>query len=173
MLFIYSCTPKVVPLKGDYPATPMVFKSDKSFDKAWDRLIDIFAQKGLAIKLIDRSSGLIVSDRYQLTATIENKDGVVRDSTAYIAIPKYIVNGAAVPVTGKKGSSSSVKKQLEANPVYGEWNVRIKQAGANSTVNVNINNVSYSDPGTKATIYLNNYRSTGVFETTLINMINE
>lgn len=127
----------------------------------------------MAIKLIDRSSGLIISDRSLLAATIENKDGVVRDSTAYIAIPKFIYNGTAVPVTGKKGSSSSVKKQLEANPVYGEWNVRIKQAENGSTINVNINNVSYAVVGTMSYTHLNDYKSTGVFEKTLINMINE
>ena len=68
MLFIVGCvSTKVIPIKGTYPETPIVISSTKSFDQAWDRLVDIFAQKGLSIKIIDRSSGLIISTKSELT----------------------------------------------------------------------------------------------------------
>ena len=87
-----SCASKVIPLKGSYPTTPIEITSTKSFDDVWDNLVDMFAQKGLSIKIIDRSSGLIVSDRSKLSTTIENKKGGLQDPTAFIVVPKTMNN---------------------------------------------------------------------------------
>ena len=78
LFFVASCAStkiNVIPLKGTYPVTPIQITTEKKFDEVWEKLVDVFAQKGLSIKIIDRSSGLIVSDRSLLTATVENNDG--------------------------------------------------------------------------------------------------
>lgn len=45
-------------LTGSYQEAPTVISSSRSFDKVWDTTIDYFAQKGISISTIDRSSGL-------------------------------------------------------------------------------------------------------------------
>ena len=81
-----SCAPtKIIQLQGQYPSTPMIFNSEKSFDKVWDNLVDVFAQKGLSIKIIDRSSGLIISGKAILSATMEDKNGKPKNPEAFIA----------------------------------------------------------------------------------------
>lgn len=177
LLFVtlISCSAKIIPLKGQYPATPMIFNTENSFEKSWDKLIDIFAQKGLAIKLIDKSSGLLISERSLLTATTENKEGVIVNKTAFVVIPKIIENGATYTATGKIIDPSKDKKKNVSYPVYGEWNVRIKSSSSGSTVNVNINNVTYDEYSNKAKMSfskaLNTYRSTGAFENLIYDLI--
>jgi hypothetical protein len=171
-----SCMPKLIPLKGNYPVTPIIYNSTKSFDKCWDRLIDVFAQKGLTIKIIDRTSGLLISDSYALTATVENKNGVVENKDAFIAIGKLNYNGIIKPITGYEGVYSSKKKQ-EPNPVYGEWNVRLKSISTGGTsVNININTVYYEFKVNSNTSpkkeSLTNYKTTGVFEKLIFDLIN-
>jgi hypothetical protein len=169
-----SCsTGKLIPLKGQYPATPIVIDSPNSFEKTWDRLVDLFAQKGLAIKIIDKSSGLIVSENSRMPATIEDKNGKVYDPTAFIVIPVRRIGSELIPVSGK--TSGPYAKKIKANDVFGEWNVRIKPNGTGSTINVNITNVSYEDYLTATKSYhpvsIYDYKSTGVFENQIAELI--
>lgn len=174
---LFSCAPaKMLPLTSQYPSTPMLFNSDKSFEKTWDNLIDVFAQKGLSIKIIDRSSGLIISQKSELSATIEDKNGKLYDPHAFIAIPCYIANGKRVPVSNPNAAAYSTQKKIIANPVYGDWNVRIKPtASGGSTINVNITNLNYEifDYKLKENKLhsLTEYKSTGVFENILVDLI--
>lgn len=41
---------------------------DVSFDKAWNAVIDVFAEKNISIKTLDRSSGLIVAERGSISS---------------------------------------------------------------------------------------------------------
>jgi len=166
---IYSCAPKIIPVKGNYATLPMTFNSDKPVAEVWDKLIDLFAQKGLSIKLIDKSSGLIVSDNSGITATWENKSGTLVHPDAYIVVPKRYNNNAQreVGVTTIYTTKSKLK-----NPdlVKGEWNVRIKSSGSGTIINVNLVNVqylyytgvSYSKVPTWSA--LPSYKTTGQFE---------
>jgi hypothetical protein len=123
----------------------------------WDKLIDLFAQKGLPIKIIDRSSGLIISDRSLLTTTFELKAGGLKDSAAFLVLPKLYV-----------ASSKKTTNIANGMPVTGEWNVRIKENTGSTTINVNIVNVRYEtyDPVSNRTRehIATNYQSTGIFE---------
>ena len=177
-LFIASCThTKLIPLKGNYPSTPMVFSSEKSFDKTWDNLIDVFAQKGLSIRIIDRSSGLIISQTSLLKTTIEGKAGLV-DSTAFIAVPYYLSNKRRIPITNPVVGAYAQEKDILPTPVYGDWNVRIKASPTGgSIINVNITDLNYKLVGSKIKDMQNNiikiidYKSTGVFEKQLADLI--
>lgn len=175
-LIFTSCSVKNYPLKGSYPNTPIVFTSDHSFEQTWDKLIDVFAQKGLSIRLIDKSSGLIISTNSAMPASAEDEKGNLIDPTAFIAVPSFRFGGGKrQAVTGQTTLAYSKKPKVVFDDVYGEWNVRVKPAGNGSTINVNITNVNYSNYDTKAKISslhpLTAYHTTGVFEKLLSDLI--
>ena len=127
-VLLTGCAYKITPLKGSYSDKPFEITSDKSKDQVWDKLIDFFAQKGLSIKIIDRSSGLIISDRSSLTWTFEDSKGKLIDPTAWIVIEKNVDPGP--------------NKVIKPSSVAGDWNVRIKELPNNKTViNVNLVNI--------------------------------
>jgi hypothetical protein len=127
-LFFTSCANKITPLKGMYLDKPYEIVSEKTKDQVWDKLIDFFAQKGLSIRIIDRSSGLIISDKSALTYSLEDSKGNLIDPTAWIAIEKVYNVGA--------------NKIITPSSVSGDWNVRIKELPNNKTsINVNLVNI--------------------------------
>jgi hypothetical protein len=168
LILFYGCSIKTLSLKGRYPETPIVYKTDNSFDKVWDRLVDLFAQQGLTIKIIDKSSGLMISSNSVMPATVENKNGEMLDPTAYIVIPRIKNGNLVYPVSGWKNIN---KRNLGPHDVYGEWNVRIKPDGAGATINVNITNVSFIENSSSRPTSLYDYKSTGVFEKTIFELV--
>ena len=160
-----SCSVKVLPIKGSYPTQPIIVTSDKPVGEIWDRLIDLFAQNGLSIKLIDKSSGLIISDNSAITATWENKDLTLHHPNAYIVTAKYFDGNAHAEagVTQLVTNKASLKKPSICR---GEWNVRIKASGTGTLINVNLVNVKYEDFDGKGMVLKNltYFRSTGKFE---------
>ncbi len=119
-VFLSSCAIKMIPVTGTYPDQPIQIKSEKPFDDVWSNLIDVFAQKGLSIKIIDKNSGLIVSERIEFPATIEDKNGNLKDPNAYIVVPKYRskMDGKFYPINSFRDDYLGVN---------GEWNVRVKK----------------------------------------------
>jgi hypothetical protein len=169
---LWSCTTKIIPIKGEYPSTPIVYSSTQPFDSAWDKVIDLFAQKGLTIKLIDRSSGLIVSEKTVLITSMEDDKGKAISSLAEIVVPKYkdgSTNGRYVPISGT--TSGPYAAVMVPRPIFGEWNVRLKKLSTGGTsINININNLFYLDEYIVGGHVMNNpvpiqfYKSTGIFE---------
>ncbi|MBS1921368.1 MAG: hypothetical protein JST17_14040 [Bacteroidetes bacterium] len=156
-LFLAACNVKTIPIKGSYLKPPYVLTTSSPFENVWDKLIDLFAQKGLPIRIIDKSSGLITSDRAILQTTIETKEGKLKDPAAFIVIPQIYDPGSR--------KYSPISKYAD---VSGEWNVRVKQSDGQTTINVNIVNVRYQswDAYHKVNrdLILSEYQSTGVFE---------
>lgn len=182
-LALSSCaTGKVIPLSGNYPTMPVMLNTEKSVESTWDKLIDLFAQKGLSIKVIDRSSGLIISDKTIFKTTVENEKGKLEDDNAWIVVSKVHDNALNRKVAISGTTSGVYSKQLIPRDVTGEWNVRIKKDESGKTIiNVNIVNVTYSDyvatgmgsPGYYKDVPLNGafYKSTGVFEKLITDLI--
>ncbi|MEO6313565.1 MAG: hypothetical protein ABIX01_11920 [Chitinophagaceae bacterium] len=162
-VILHSCSMHIAPLKGTYPKTPIVYTSEKSLDKIWDNIIDMFAQKGLSIKIIDKSSGLIVSEKSRLSWSLEKKDGSLFDSTNYVVLEKVSAKGSKYFYTPTR--------------VTGEWNVRIKADGKLTYININLTNIM----ATYGSAYYSNGRivepveivgrTTGVFEKSIYEMI--
>ena len=162
ILFFTACSPKVDPIKGSYLTGPYQIKSTESQAEVWDNMIDLFAQKGLSIKIIDRSSGLITSEKSKLTWSRESqkKPGTLVTPNAFVVIERITFAGS---------------KNSYVNPSYvtGEWNIRIKP-NADSTTNINVNLVNiqafayYSDLYLASSKTLNEVKidakSTGNFE---------
>ena len=65
--------------------------SDRSFNDAWHKMIDLFAQYGFAIETIDKASGIIVSSRHVFEGkekwTHERKR-IPENTHAWFVIPK-------------------------------------------------------------------------------------
>ena len=128
---VINPTLKSIPLKGNYIDKPYEVKINKPFDEVWSNIIDLFATKGLSIKLIDKSSGLIVSEKTSFidNYTVENRSGDLEKEDAYIIVEKKVYmeyNEISLPKV-----------------ITGEWNIRIKKVGNNKTsLNVNLTNIN-------------------------------
>ena len=159
LIILSSCaSTKVVPLKGVYPEPPIITKSDRSFDKVWEKTVDYFAENGIPIKIIDKSSGLIISDKTKLSWTFEKKDGFVFNPKSFVVLHQIIDK-----MHGKPYSPTTVT---------GEWNIRIKAIGNETSINVNLYNIE----ATYGQYYYSSYshsvispvkvegKTTGIFE---------
>lgn len=171
-----SCSMKIIPVKGNYPQPPIQITTQKTFDDVWDKLVDLFAQNGFSIKIIDRSSGLLIAGSTNMPATYEDKNFKLVDPNAFIVVPKYYDQGTQkyYPVTKVGAGPYATKEYLEmTDRVSAEWNVRIKKSDSGTLINVNLVNLSYTivydkTPQMKP---LTEYKSTGVFEKLIIDLI--
>lgn len=166
LISLASClTIKTIPTKGTYIKPPYTDTASITKEQAWDKIIDFFAQNGLSIKLIDKSSGLIVSDKTLVPATYENKLGMPDNTSAWIVLPKRIDPNSGKPI--------------KIQDVVGEWNIRIKELSNSKTyINVNLVNLTETNiyTGTKASAtpsYMarRDFHSTGIFEKKICEMI--
>lgn len=125
-----------VPLKGTYIDKPIEITSKQPYEKVWSNIIDLFATKGLSVKLIDKSSGLIVSEKTSLkdSYSFEDAQGNLENPSAFIALDKNEIKGFS---------------KLQPETVVAEWNIRIKSIDGNLTlINVNLTNINafYTSP---------------------------
>lgn len=129
ILIIFSaCEVKTIPLKGNYPKKPLELTAEKPFQQVWDKLIDLFAQKGIGIKIIDKSSGLIVAQNATLPVTHEDGKGRLVNPEAWVVSSQIYDPGA--------------RRYFYPETASVEWNVRIKDLQNGSTsINVNITNI--------------------------------
>ncbi|MDF2386529.1 hypothetical protein JMG10_34015 [Nostoc ellipsosporum NOK] len=136
VLLIVGCSYKTVPLKGVYQNGNYEAFSDKPQEEVWSNLIDFFAKSGLSIKIIDKSSGLLVSDAIALSWTFENKKGQPNKPDASVIVAQVIDPGT--------------KKPLIPFLVTAEWNVRLKTINGKTSINVNLVNPRYYNSPTDA-----------------------
>ncbi|MFX6949785.1 hypothetical protein ABTH81_22165, partial [Acinetobacter baumannii] len=56
----------------------------------WNKIIDFCSQNGLSIKVIDRSSGVIVFDKVGTSGTYEKNDSTTElmNDNAWLVVPK-------------------------------------------------------------------------------------
>ena len=162
LFLLTGCFMTLIPLKGNYEKGPYIITTQKSFDQVWDKLIDLFAQGGIPIKIIDRSSGLLISEATRFTSTIELNDGTLEYPNASIVIPKYYDKGS------RKYYPITYFQEIRA-----EWNVRVKKTDNGTSINVNILNAKYYNIEKKTFMDFgqSNFNSTGVFEKFIANAI--
>jgi hypothetical protein len=144
---------KTIPLKNTYSNGNFEKTADAMKDTVWDNIIDFFAKNGLPIKLIDRSSGLIISSESYLTWTFENNKGQLQNPKAWVVLAKQI--------------NPNNKQPIKYQSVTGEWNIRIKSISDHQTlINVNLVNTKYSSPFSETVKQFTpgTFQSTGVFE---------
>lgn len=129
-------------IKGTYPQNLHSVVSTLSVDEVWSKVIDFFATSGVPINVIDKSSGLIVSQKMTFPTTGENRDGTLVKESAYIVSPSQIINGIPQPV-----------KQVAA-----VWNIRVKDVAGKTSISINLHIDDVSSV------------STGVFEKQLLDL---
>ncbi|WEK35431.1 MAG: hypothetical protein P0Y53_23310 [Candidatus Pseudobacter hemicellulosilyticus] len=165
VIALSSCSYKTIPAQGIYPDQPISFQNNKSFEETWDQAISAFSQEGLAIKLIDKSSGLIVSENSPIIATWEGNSNIPVHPNAYIVVAKRVTQTTAreIPVTKIK----TIRPKLDsADILRGEWVVRIKQNGSGTQVQVSLANVTHVIYSRQLWVVkpLDQFKSTGIFE---------
>lgn len=165
-VFFTSCMSlKTLPLKGEYLEKPYEVISDKKFEQVWTNIIDLFATKGLSIKLIDKSSGLIISEKTSFLNdySFEDKSGKLENPNASVVIEKITYEG--------------FNQSAKPEKITGEWNIRIKDNGNGKTiVNVNLTNIDATSfiSGTQYSPARNltfNGKSTGKFEELITSLV--
>jgi hypothetical protein len=126
ILFLFaSCAPKVVPLKNTYDAKPFELTTNSDLDTVWGKVIELFAKKGIGVKIIDKSSGFIVAQNTTAPITTEDKNGKLLNPTAWAVTPKLYDPGSRKYYYAKEGTI--------------EWNIYIKKNTYNTTtINVNL-----------------------------------
>lgn len=67
LLVAAACVPTPIQPAAPRTGTP----TTASFDKAWKAAIDIFSERNIPIKTLDRSSGLIVAENQTVPATAD------------------------------------------------------------------------------------------------------
>jgi hypothetical protein len=156
-LFLISCSAKVVPLRNQYPVPPMTFKTENKIDQVWSNLIDFIATTGMSIKIIDRGSGLLITEDYSFVKkmTHENqKTKKVNNPDAYLVSNWYKISGG----------------YLAPTEVMANWNIRLKEIeGGGTNIAVNITNVRAVNAIDKARVF--DVRSTGVFEKMIFDIV--
>ena len=150
-LFINASAQK---LTGRYSNQYSVI-SERSFNDAWNKMIDLFAQYGFAIETIDKASGIIVSSRY----VFEGKD-------------KWTHERKRIPENSKAWFVVPRIKMLWPTTISGKLSVIIKTVEGKTSVSINIIDLTAITNKNQhekwATIEV---QSTGVFEKYLVDKI--
>jgi hypothetical protein len=153
-----------VPLKGTYPTSPIIYSSNKAFDKVWGNVIDLFAQSNIPINIIDKSSGLIISKETRLRWAIEGKDGTLSTKNAEVVLRREINRGN--------------RKLIKPDFVTGTWNIHVKEENGETLINVNLHELKghkgeyfAATARSKAYTYNLGGQTTGVFEQRIYDII--
>jgi hypothetical protein len=162
IILLSSCLPRVRPVKNDYLDPPFQATSTSSKDVVWNKIVDFFSDKRLPIKSIDKSSGLIISEKAVFSTTIEDKDGKLVNKSAWVVVPA-VYN----PNTKKLESYYTGK-------VLGEWSIRIKESVKGTVVSVNLVNLKRQFTAYKMGLQevdASFAKSTGVFEKQIADLV--
>ncbi|TLV00406.1 hypothetical protein [Dyadobacter luticola] len=153
---LQSCTTSVVPLRGKYQEGSVKSKIEKPFESVWESVIDLIAETGVSVKMIDKASGLIIADIASFSGLLsfEESRGDLANPKAHIVIERL---NSDFPNSANKYDATAI------------WNMRVKPLSGNVTVvSVNLHSIRVD----KALLPLRG-KSTGNFEKWLIDGIFE
>jgi hypothetical protein len=158
-LLLNSCGFRVLPLTGSYAEKPYEF-GISSKDQSWKNLIDYLTEKGIAIKLIDKASGIITTEPTSLlnAFTWENKDGSLTNPDAFV-------------VCSKVRAPLQIASSLKPTELRGQWVFLFKEEGEKNYLLIRFTNgygkvleTTSGDSGSSAYTYNLDVKSTGLFE---------
>ena len=150
--------PNPYALIGTYQEGRYEAVTKKNFNDVWDNIIELFATRGIHISIIDKSSGLIMSNGNDLRGayTYEDDSGRLGNPDAFVVI--------------KMRKDVLFKGYAEPYSATCDWNIRVKQLDSGGCmVNVNLVNlnayyISTSSYGIITGRFNLQIKSTGVFE---------
>lgn len=135
---IFSSCRSIVPLRGKYQEVPVKSKYSISFDRAWEGVIDFISDTGQEVQLIDKESGLVISDQYTVSGkhiSMENSKGKIVNSDAWIVSQRH--------------SDDNPKGNLrETHTASAKWTIRVKQVADETVIAVlmHVKNVYWGLP---------------------------
>lgn len=153
LLVVVSClqsciTIGTIGIKGKYQEGPVKMEVNNSYDETWNKVIDFISDIGLNVKMVDKSSGLVISDPTSFSGktSVEDKSGKILNSDAYIVTSRTNDPNVSNPI--RLASAS--------------YNLRVKETSSGkSVVSVLLYNITVT--GTVDT-YPHKGKSTGNFE---------
>jgi hypothetical protein len=148
-LLLQSCAGgSEIGLKGNYQ-NPNTFYFDRTESEVWSGLMAVLCDKGLSVKSMDKSSGVIFGDKYDFTnqSSAENAKGQLVSKDAFI-VSQYVV------FTGTN--------YILPNQISADWNIRIFQHEGKTAMNVNVKNIVSKYSSSVTIVY--EAKSTGNFE---------
>lgn len=159
-MLLQSCGPTITPLIRDYSKVHNTFYTDMPKDEVWGKIVELFSTNGIGISLIDKSSGLIISNKtdFITTTTTEMPNGDLVDNKAYI-------------VRERKDMGLGEVRPFSVN---GTWNIRVFEKDGKSGVNINLTNIYAgitSHAGYQSFELTFNAKSTGNFERMIMDSI--
>lgn len=159
---LQSCVQRIVPLMGKYQEGSVKSKINSPIEDVWESIVDVIAETGASVKIIDKSSGLIMADAHSFKGllTTEDRTGKIINPNAFIVMEK----------TSYGFGLEDVPKNAIAT-----WNFRVKEDGdGSSIVGVNLHSIQiklwYLDKNETKFILLRG-ESTGNFEKWLIDSV--
>ena len=164
LLFIVfaSCFPKVTPVKQTYVDPPFEATSTLTKDLAYNKIIALLSQKSIPIRVKDKSNGSIVSARFVLPTTIEDRSGKLLNKTAWIVVPS-VYNAYTKKLTAQ-----------HAGKILGEWNITLKETPKGTIVQVSLLNLKNQFEAYKMgtqEVAASFAKSTGVFEKLIADVV--
>lgn len=120
IIIINSCSPVIIPLKGQYPTSPSEITSTKSIDATWSNITDLFTTAGLTVKNIDKTKGLITSSQTAFIPvySFEDKDGHLINPQAWVVLPITVAN----------------KNEWKPKTIYSRWSIEVAETEKGTTV---------------------------------------
>jgi hypothetical protein len=162
-----GCGFRTIPLANNYADKPYEF-GISSIDDAWKKVVEYLVEKGIAIKVIDKSSGLLTTESTSFlnSFTWENKDGSLMNPGAYVVCNK---------VRGPLQMTSSLKPTV----LNGQWVFLFKQEGEKSYLVIRLANTQGkvaevqvgNDTESSGYSYNLEVKSTGQFEESIQGML--
>ena len=150
-IFLLSCN-RIVPIRGTYPNAAITAIINRPQQELWDKMLDLIVEPGLPVKMIDHTSGLIVSDYVTMTAqaSFERKNGEPIDPKAYIVLERF---------------SQDYPDDSRKSEVGAMWNLRLTRLSDSTTkVQAKIYYISVGQGYLKG-------KSTGVFENQILDLL--
>ena len=86
--FTFTSCARLVPLKGTYQQG-YEFTTELPKEQVWRNLIGFFTKRGIGIKIIDKQSGLLITDRYKYDYTTEDNLGNLVNPDSPLVMETY------------------------------------------------------------------------------------
>jgi hypothetical protein len=157
-----SCFPRVTPVKQTYVDPPFETTSTLTKDLAFNKILSLFSQKSIPVKVKDISNGLIVSGKSVLSTTIEDRAGKLTNKSAWIVVPSVY-----------NASTNKLNAQHKGK-ILGEWSITIKQTPKGTLVQVSLLNLTNQFEAYKIgtqEVSASFAKSTGVFEKLIADIV--
>lgn len=147
-IIFQSCMEGRIPLKGNYQ-NPNTFYFDQKENEVWNGLMAVLCDRGLSVKSMDKSSGVIFGDKYDFTSvsSAENSKGQLVTKDALI-VTQYVV------FTGRT--------YVLPNQITADWNIRVYPFEGKTALKINLKNIVSKYQLSQAIFY--QAESTGNFE---------